>query len=617
MSVPIPFSRAEVLLILALPGVWLLARAFAEKITRDPCLRAVLPVGLGLCLWLSAVHAASLVAGSLVVGLPAATVVLGAAGVLAELGRRRRAVSDGSARWRPPLVFWLSLAVTSALLAPAAFRFWFHDELAFAGHMSTASAMQNGIYPPRHLSLPDMPFRYHYGFDLLTACLTALFRLQVDRAIDVAAMILWGASWFLLYGLGERLAGRAGAWLTPLLVLFAGGVPLGCDRPGPSVWYSAMIECGVANHSVNAPVTSYFFQHPWSLGIPVAVTAALLLTERSPPSPKLRLFAIGLVLALLSLSEIALFAAMLPAMLVAEAWYDGGFDLRRGAAMLGVAVGALAVAWLFGGFFARVPSGIPLRWVPHAGFADSLADTITWNAKTFGTLLPLGVAGFLVSKRGRLLWGLLAAGSIAVLNGLRFIGTEDIMKFATLASIALGVLASTALARLLGRPSAVRWAAVLVLVISATAAGGAFLAGFALDAPGIPAALARRPEELTPDAIAAMSFVRSHAHAGELVYHDARRSSDAWAQWGGLPAPRRTWTDDVFGLPRERLEKRARMLANLPPEVEPYRAEGIVWFVIEGDTPALVRVTDAWLHQGLAREAGRFGSVRVVELVHS
>jgi hypothetical protein len=609
MDVPVPFPRADVLLLLALPGVWLLARALARAVTTDPGLRAVLPVGLGLSLWLSSVHAASLATGSLGAGLPVATLALGAAGVIAW----HRGRPAPPAR-RLPRAFWISLALTLALVAPAALRFWFHDELSFTGHMSTAAALQNGIYPPRHLSLPDVPLRYHFGFDLFTACLTALLRLQVDRAIDVATLLLWSASWCLLHGLGERLSGRAGAWLTPLLALCAGGAPVACDRPLPSAWHAVVVDCAAGARSVNAPVTSYFFQHPWALGIPVAVTAVLLLTERRPPRPAARLLALWLVLSLLSLSEIALFATLGPCLIVAEARWEGAFTLRRGAALLGVAALAVGTARLAGGFCARVPAGAPLRLVLHAGFADDLATTLAWNARTFGALLPLGLAGLVVARRGRVLWGLLAAGSIAVVNGVRFVGTDDIMKFATVASLALGVLGASALARLGARPSAPRRAAVAVLAAAATAASVAFLLAFALDVPGIPEALRRRPEPLSPPEIAALTFVRARARAGELVFH-ATRGSTGWAQWGGVPQPQRAWTDLVFGLPGVRLTARDQMLERAPYEVsaEAYRAQGFRWLVLDGET-WLTRASRGWIRAGKAREAARFGSLSIVEL---
>jgi hypothetical protein len=131
LSVPIPFARADVLLILVLPGVWLLARALARAVTRDRALRAILPFGLGLCLWLAVIHAASLAAGSLRVGLPVATLALAAVGAVLALARLPRAEPHDGEGEPPSPWLWLGVAASAALLAPAALRFWFHDELEF------------------------------------------------------------------------------------------------------------------------------------------------------------------------------------------------------------------------------------------------------------------------------------------------------------------------------------------------------------------------------------------------------------------------------------------------------------------------------------------------------
>jgi hypothetical protein len=305
--------------------------------------------------------------------------------------------------------------------------------------------------------MPDVPLRYHYGFDLLTACVTALTRVQLGAAIDLATLGLWCVAWSLFWALGARLVGRRSALITPALALLAGGVPLACDRPGPSVWYGVLVACGVGEQAVNAPVASYFFQHPFALGLTLAATAALLVCERRPPSRAARLFALGLVLAL------------------------------RAAVIVVVGALSLVAARLAGGFFAGADAMPPLRVDLHAGYAGALAATLVWNAKTFGVLLPLGAAGLVLARRGRVLFGLLAAGSLVVVNGVRFVGTGDIVKFATIASVALGVLGSAALARLFARPTPGRVAVGAALLAAATGASVAFLAAFALDVSAIPA----------------------------------------------------------------------------------------------------------------------------------
>ena len=178
------------------------------------------------------------------------------------------------------------------------------------GTCSIVAALQSGPYPPRHSrDARTCCSSHHYGFDLLTACKALrVTRVQVDLAIDVATLGLLGASRGRSSGRSARvLVGRRAAWVTPALALFAGGVPLACDRPGPSPWYGVLVGCGVGERALNAPVTSYFFQHPFALGLTlVRGRRRCSSTERRPPSRAARLLrARARALALLSLAEIA------------------------------------------------------------------------------------------------------------------------------------------------------------------------------------------------------------------------------------------------------------------------------------------------------------------------
>src|SRR5580658_4119310 len=113
MTVPVPFPPAYMLLVLALPGVWLLARSLAHAVTADRALRAVLPAGLAPALWVLAVHTASLLAHSVFVGLPVGTLLLAGAGVAAEMHRRR---AGGPPPEGPPPSpwMWITMAATAA-----------------------------------------------------------------------------------------------------------------------------------------------------------------------------------------------------------------------------------------------------------------------------------------------------------------------------------------------------------------------------------------------------------------------------------------------------------------------------------------------------------------------
>jgi hypothetical protein len=618
MAVPVPLSPLFVLLILALPAVWLLGRALAHAITTDLGLRAVLPFGIGLSLWVLSLHVASLVAGSFLVGLPVGTLVPAALGIAAEL-RRRRLPPGATTGRRPSAFMGFTMVAATMILAPAALRFSFHDELYITGHMSIAAEIQNGIYPPRHLTFPDLPLRYHYGFDLLVATLTGLFRLGIDRAIDAATLGLWAITWCLLWILGERLVGRSRAWLTPLLTLFGAGIPVGCPHVGPSIVANVVAECNVATHPINAPVISYFFQHPWSLGIPVALTAILLYTERSPVSARARLAVIGLVLSALSMSEIVLFTGLLPALVVAEAWYEDRLELRRVPGMLLVVVASVVVARMLGGFFVRSPELPALQFTLHAGFADVWKDTPRWNFKSFGLLLPLGVAGIAVLRPARLLFFLLFAGSFLVLNGLRYGGSADIMKFGTLAAIALAVLGSAALGRLIPSPAGARpWRAALAaaLLFPATAAGFLFAFIYTLDLAEIPGAYRKKADVLAPVDVLVVSWLRARVRPGDLIYRGSV-ATHGYAQWGGLPQPPITWTTKAFGFPPAKVAEREQLIKDPPSDIGAYRRQGFRFLVLDG-TPEdvlLSRRADAWIAARTARPAANFGLLRVVEIL--
>jgi hypothetical protein len=622
VNVPLPLPLPFALLVLALPGVWLAGRAAAYAITTDRALRVVLPSGLALAGWLLAVHACSLASGSLRVGLPLGTLGLAAAGLVAERARARRELAhDDATGERPSAWMWIGMAVTAALVSRAAFGFSFHDELLPVGHMSMAAEIQGASYPPRYLFFPTLPLRYHYAFDLLSASTSALLRISIPVAIDVATIGLWCASFTLLWVLGMRLGARH-PWATPLVALLAGGLPVACEDPGGLV-YAVLVVCRVGGtFSLNAPVVSYFFQHPWAVGIPLAITTILILDDRPPePEPRVRfarLAALAALLATLAFGEIVLFVGLLPCVVVAMAWPEGRFD-RKGA-LSGLAVGAVALAGarLEGGFLAQT-HGLPaLGFTLHAGYAERAIDTLTWNLRTFGALLPLGALGLVVAARGRLVFGLLAAGSLVTVNAIRYAGSHDILKFATLASIALGVLAAQGVSRLLDpdgparRAHAVAGAALLALAVGE---GAAFVGCFVLDLQSIPAALRRGPAELAPDDVAAMAFVRARVQPGELVYR-RQPVSLAYAQWGGLPQPWVDWTAGAFGVSAQMIAERQQLLGVRPPAPTAWAAQGFGWFVLD-DTPAdaaLRRLTDAWIAAGRATLAGTFGALRVVEL---
>jgi hypothetical protein len=613
MPVPLPMPRALSTLLLLLPLALVLGQAFARAITRDRSLRTILAPGLALVVWLTSVHVAALVLRSFVRGIVAGTIAVAVAGAVAFFVMRRRPdVTSGRrcSRW-----LWVSALAATVVIAPAALQWNFHDELSPLGHMAMAGEIQNDVYPPRHLVFAEVPLRYHYAFDLLTASIGSVGRVPIDDAIDLATLGLWAYAWCLAWVLGERLGIRR-PWLTSVCTLFVGSLPVGCSRKGESIIRDVVsMRWRGGRPCANPPLVSYFFQHPWSIGLPLALLVLLLLTEREAKSPRARLAAIALVLGLLSLGQIVLFACLLPTVIVAEAWHGGRVDVRRGAQMLLAAAAALALAWAMGGFFTAAPGlahGFGLELVPGSDF--DLAGAIVWNLRSLGLALPLGLVGLVVLRRERLALALLVGGSLLVVNAVRYAYSWDIAKFGVVTALALGVLSSAALARVL--PGRVRAGGHLVRV----AAGAALLCGLTASALLFPLAYALDVKELPPhkkgtavldDAdVQAVAWLRRHIRPGEVVLR--RRSvSRGYAQWGGLPQAVQDRRIRGFGFPLERIEARNQILRSPLASIRPYIREGVRWVVLDERDVKYAVVVSEWMRRGRARLAATFGGVRV------
>ena len=347
------------------------------------------------------------------------------------------------------------------------------------------------------------------------------------------------------------------------------------------------------------------------------MTAILVHTERGSPRRGARIAALGLVLSALSLGHVVLFAALLAALVVTEAYDGDTIGIRRVGELAALALAVLVVARLLGGFFTQ-GHGLPTpRLEVHLGFEDTSASNLEWHLRSFGLLLPLGLAGLFLLRRERLLFALLLSGSLLVLNTVRYAYSADIVKFGTLAAITLGVLSAAAIARVLsGRPGLWRLLVAGALIVPASAGGVLFPLTYALDLYEIPKAYREGPEELFPVDVAAVVWLRGHARAGEMVYRSGR-ASHGYAQWGGLPQPEVSWTTKAFALPEGRIAAREQLLKVMPPDAGPWRRDGFRWFVLDpsSDDKALNRYADAWIARGEARQAMSFGPLRIVELL--
>ncbi|MGA9925355.1 MAG: hypothetical protein WBQ29_18315, partial [Isosphaeraceae bacterium] len=218
----------------------------------------------------------------------------------------------------------LSALAATAIIAPMTLSWAFHDEQLYTGHTGIIAQLQNDHYPPRHMTFPELEYRYHYGFDLAAAAVTAVLRVSPGVAIDIITLLSWSYTWCLLWVLGDELLGRGRGWLTAVITLFGGGLPYLLALPDGYYVARFVMICEVGGMDLNPPMISYFFQHPWALGLPLAVCATLIILDRRRAG-FVRYISLALLLAALSFSQAVVFAALAGAIPVAEVFSDLSF----------------------------------------------------------------------------------------------------------------------------------------------------------------------------------------------------------------------------------------------------------------------------------------------------
>ncbi len=251
------------LLLLALPGIGFAAYAVNQIIFLSEDRPLCTVPALGLVLALLPTHVLALIFGSLTIGLTVAWSVVGVLGY-AWLARHWREVRSAASLEHSGWARRLGIAALATLpIVLPTILANFSDEANFNGHHAVIAHLQNGSYPPRYLYEPSLPLRYHYGFDLAGAIVTGLLRVRLDHAIDLLTIALWPCMFLLLWRVGEHVGGRRAGLPVALAVCFSGGWPL-IALTGPSCGL-----CTINGLRINPSFVHYFFQHLWSLGVPI------------------------------------------------------------------------------------------------------------------------------------------------------------------------------------------------------------------------------------------------------------------------------------------------------------------------------------------------------------
>jgi hypothetical protein len=606
-----------VLLTLALPGVWLLGWQLAGGLAVGPNLRHLLAPAAALAALVVAVGALGRASGSFRFALCAGTLALAAMGAAWRWrdkggGAGEAAPSDdGAASGRRLVLTGAIAALPVAYLTLAAD---FFDDFNPTGHRSLVAQFQNDVFPPRHQVFPEYPFRYHYGFNLVAAALTAFFRLPVPWAIDLLVIggFLW--SWCLAWRLGERLAGpRAGAW-TALAALLGGGAFFWLI--GYADWAKdGAVGRVVGGNRLNFPVVMYFFQKPFAIGFPLAL--ALMRAAAAPAEPRRwwrRTWLLAVVLAALYLVQEALFVTVGLSLAAQEL-----IAQRKPRALAPFAL-ALALAVPLGGvLFAAMPAGdglpLRLRFWPAQGDPGGV---LAWYLLTTGLLVPLGIAGLFRMTALRTFFALLMAGSFAAPLVFEDPFSWDIVKLATIGQLAAGLAAGPALAQMAAARSGPRLAvlALTVALIVASPLGylGYWIREVVRPTPEIGLRL-RLQRQLPHNEhwTSLLGWLRRNAALDGTVHAANPRLAQMVLLAGlGGSGPSR-WQDRQFGIPRERIARRQAHLQALPPEAARWRSEGVRWVLVgPGDRfdPTVAR----WVSQGEALPVTSAGPWRLYRL---
>jgi hypothetical protein len=381
-------------------------------------------------------------------------------------------------------------------------------------------------------------------------------------------------------------------------------------------------------------LVSYFFQHPWSIGVPLF---CLIILQRAALS-QIDSKAIGVAalvssLLLLSLSQAVLFVTTVIALGLTETW--NFIRSRNGtAATVLLALGtALVGARLIGGFFVSGPyppagglfdTAFELRHFPGLNAVLGQAE---WNLASFG-LLFFGIFGLFRARNDRVFLFILGTIGFIITNVFVDRYNWDIVKFAFVSSLVLAIGAGVMLADLV--VWADTWLRKVIRGVLAIAFlwQGVYYAFFFLLAysPGI-----RQPfsvQMIRPyfsglypvdrDNAAAASFLRTRMEPSEIVYR-ATEKAEPYAIWAGLPIqasayPADSGDNDQYGLGKDKFAARRDLAMISETWFDRLLAEHVTWVVTDAEDNRINTLLDTPEGQRRAVLTRQYGNVRIFHL---
>jgi hypothetical protein len=124
-----------------------------------------------------------------------------------------------------------------------------------------------------------------------------------------------------------------------------------------------------------------------------------------------------------------------------------------------------------------------------------------------------------------------------------------------------------------------------------------------------------------PDNARAISFLRTHMSASEIVYRTIEKS-EPYAIWGGLPTqasvyPADTGNNDSYGLGEQKFAAKAQLAAITGNWLDRLTAEHISWVVTDPDNVEINAILQRAESKARVTLAKQFGNVRIFRIKQS
>ena len=424
-----------------LPAWWIAGRLQERKSL--PFFRMLLACGLAIAAFLTSVNLLGRFTRSATLAF-VATFLIGACASASLLVRRRgeldlRPLLASWRGWIVPVLFAVVLGFPQWLLAVST-NYW--DEAACSAiHLTGPNQIAEGLYPPRHNALPDVPIKYHYGVVVLAGALRWLTGLTANVTIDLVSTSLWLLIFLFIYFWLRELdlppvAATWGSFTVPMggglhwLYLRRIEVYDGLSKSPPlselvyrydatKSWLANLVRMqqvpslhlrNIDGSLSNLPwdTAALFEQHPVALGIALCLVALYLFTLwQGRRGIHLPLAAANvLVFAVLVLAH-AVFGGV--GAITACVYLLGAWLRERTLArfLRGVIFGpALAVlALLHGGMLSRGAQygagGFSTMRTVLGYAAGGLRGFLDWNIASYGLLIPLALLAWGLHHRAR------------------------------------------------------------------------------------------------------------------------------------------------------------------------------------------------------------------------